>query len=111
MMAPVLERALRRKYRIDAASIARSRALVIEACEHLERETGGDPARYLVGDSLTLADVTAASLLCGLVAPEGSPYAGMDFPEEARALGEEVAKRPAGAWIAARYRERAKRVS
>jgi glutathione S-transferase len=107
LVAPVLERGLRRKYRLDAEGIAEARREIGEALDRLERETDGDPTRYLVGDELSIADITAASLLGPLVAPAGSPWAAArkagDAPAPVAELRAELEKRPAWAWVEARY--------
>jgi glutathione S-transferase len=56
--------------RSDAAAEV-SRAKVLAALDRLEDELGA--GQYLVGDSLSVADVTAASLFYPLVLPEGGP--------------------------------------
>jgi glutathione S-transferase len=55
----------------DEAEAERSRTKILAALERLEAELGdGD---YLVGDSFTVADLTAASLFYPLVLPEEGP--------------------------------------
>jgi glutathione S-transferase len=97
---------IRRFYRINEASIEAARGAVGEAAARIERAIEGDPKRFLVGDRLSVADITAASLLGPLVGPERSPWAAeMPVPAllEARAS---LRARPAGAWVLARYAER-----
>jgi glutathione S-transferase len=105
--APLLERAMRRMYRLDAASVARARETIDEVFDRVERETSGDPARYLAGDALSIADIAAASLLGPLVAPPGSPWAATTAPERSppsiTAVRAELARRPGWAWVVARY--------
>jgi glutathione S-transferase len=107
LVAPLLERAVGRKYRLDARGIAEARRDIGEALDRLERETNGDATRYLVGDELSIADITAASLLAPLVAPAGSPWAAAsgtpDVPAPLTELRAELVKRPAWAWVEARY--------
>lgn len=107
LVAPLFERLMRRMYRIDAEGIARARVTITEALDRLERETEGDPSRYLAGGALSLADITAASILAPLVAPPGSPWAGSVVaarpPPAIAALRAELRERPAAAWILARY--------
>jgi glutathione S-transferase len=107
LVAPLLERALCRKYHLDDKGIAEARREIGEALDRLERETNGDPTRYLVGDELSIADITAASLLGPLVAPAGSPWAvSGKTPDVLASIAElraELSKRPAWAWVEARY--------
>ncbi len=103
-MGAVVERTIRRIYRIDEASTQDSRRRVMEALDRLEKETEGDPGRYLVGDALSLADITAAALLAPFVAPPGSPYQTLPRPPAIEAAYAEMAKRSAVAWVEARYR-------
>jgi len=91
-----------RMYRV-AGSAAETRVLIEQSCDRLEQLTDRDPERYLVGDSLTLADVTAASLLGPLVGPPGSPWdLPLDVPELVELRGA-IRARPCGNWILARY--------
>ena len=105
--APLLERLMKKKYHIDPEGIASARRTIDEAFDRVERETGGDPARYLVGSALSIADITAASLLGPLAAPPGSPWAARATdprtPAPVRELRDALARRPAWAWIHARY--------
>ena len=105
VLAPLLEAGMRKKYRIDDAGIAAARAGIDEVFDRLEAETAGDPARYLVGDALSIADITAASLLGPLVAPLASPWAVMSTkaPASVLALRAELSRRPGWAWVEARY--------
>ena len=91
-------------YRINPESQAQALAKVLEGAERLEREIGGDPTRYLVGDALSLADITAASLFAPLVRPAGSPYDANG--EGAKVLSElsgALRERPIGKWVLERY--------
>jgi glutathione S-transferase len=94
--------------------VEESRVKSLEGLDRLEREIQGDPSRYLVGSSLSLADITAASLYSPLVAAEGSPFAvrpGERVPEEIAGLRASIRARPAGQWLLRRYREDRQRVA
>lgn len=109
LIGSVLEGEIRRMYRIDAAGIAESSAQIDAAVERLEAATGGDPGRLLVGDSLTLADITAASLFGPLVGPPGSPWELAEVSPAFAARRDAVRARPAGQWVMERYaRDRAR---
>lgn len=106
LIAPGLEKAIQKRERIDQASIERARDIILRAADRLEQEIGGDPRRYLVGDSLTLADITAASLFAPLVAPPGSPYVAMlpSLPPYVDAVRRSLRERALGQWVVERYR-------
>lgn len=107
LLAPRLEAGLRKMYRIDAEGIADARTRIEEAFDKLERETEGDPGRYLAGDRLTIADIAAASMLAPVVAPPESPWAPRAGdkapPSSVLELRAQLAQRPGSAWVNARY--------
>jgi len=104
LTAPVLRRGIRAQYGVSPRGVERAHARVLEACDRIEAETGGDPARYLVGDALTIADLAAAALMSPLVAPVNSPYTGLrEPPAVVAALRDAVRARPAGQWVMRRY--------
>jgi glutathione S-transferase len=97
---PALREAMRRAMEIDRAGAAASRAEVIAAMDRLEREisAGG----YLVGDSFTVADLTAASLFYGVARPPEFPYpmcADDHLPGAWREFLDSLAQRPGGRWV------------
>jgi glutathione S-transferase len=102
---PALRAAMRRKMDITPETAAASRAKVIAAMDRLEREislTG-----YLVGDSFTVADLTAAALFYGVARPPEFPYpivAPGDLPESWREFLDSLARRPGGQWVTDIYR-------
>ena len=100
-----IEGVIRKQYEITDATRASSWAALLEGLDRIERETGCDPGRYLVGDRLSIADISAAALLAPVVASPGSPYAPMikDAGAELTALRDSILARPAVAWIDARY--------
>lgn len=104
--APFVERALRKMYRINREAVVAARATLLDLADRLENEVEGDPSRYLVGGSLSIADITAASLLSPLLTPPGSPYVELNrfMPASVRELQQAFAERPAGRWVAERYR-------
>ena len=107
-LAPLLEFVLNKEYTIGPQSIDSARNNVLEALDRLERETSGDPDRYLVGDKLSIADISAASLLGPVIGPPGSPWSEdisspMPVPPSVRDLRAELRSRPGGAWVLARY--------
>ncbi len=60
----------------EAAEVARGK--IVAALDRLEDELGSD--EYLVGDSFSVADLTAAALFYPLVLPDEGPLAGDEPP-------------------------------
>jgi glutathione S-transferase len=114
VLMPVIKQAIRRQYALIPDKVEESRVKMLEGLDRLEREIQGDPSRYLVGASLSIADISAASLYSPLVAAEGSPYAvrpGELVPKAIAELRASVLARPAGQWLLRRYREDRQRVA
>ncbi|MGZ3458099.1 MAG: glutathione S-transferase family protein, partial [Archangium sp.] len=74
-LLPLVKLVIRKQYQLTPGKVEESRGKMLEGLDRLEREIQGDPSRYLVGSSLSIADIAAASLYGPLVAAEGSPYA------------------------------------
>ena len=102
---PLLRIGMRKSLRIYAEQAAESQAKSIAAIDRLESELGdGD---YLVGDSFTVADLTAASLLYPLALPPEYPYPTLPrevLPGEARELLDSLKDRPGVLWVGEMYR-------
>ena len=73
---PVVWRYMSARYDFTEAAVERSRTTLLEALDRIESERGGRD--YLVGESFTVADLTAASLLYPLVWPPQFQY---ELPE------------------------------
>jgi glutathione S-transferase len=111
-LRPLLEAAVRRMLRIDAASaeraLQRTRAVFDEVDARL-----ADGRRYLLGDTLSFADITFASLGALAVLPDdyGGGHLATRFPdvdtlpEPWRAEVRAFRERPAGQFILRIYRE------
>ena len=102
---PILRVAMRRRFEINADAAANSRAKMVAAMDRLEREIS--PSGYLVGDSFTVADLTAAALFYPVPRPAGFPYAMVaddDLPDSFRGFVDSLARRPGGQWLAQIYR-------
>jgi glutathione S-transferase len=91
--------------RYGAGSDRRSeeaRRRVLEAFDFLESElAGGD---HLVGDTFTVADLTAASLFYPLVLPPEGPRYLASKPPELERLTAPLADRPGYQWVAETFR-------
>jgi glutathione S-transferase len=75
---PFVWRYMSARYRFTEDAVERSRGTLADALDRIESErAGGD---YLVGESFTVADLTAAALLYPLVGPREFPYELPDPP-------------------------------
>ena len=102
---PVLRVGMRRRFQISSLTAANSRAKMVAAIDRLEREIS--PSGYLVGDSFSVADLTAAALLYGVTRPPEFPYpmvADDDLPDSWREFLDSLAQRSGGRWVAEIYR-------
>lgn len=102
---PMLRVAMRHRFEISAEAAANSRAKMVAAIDRLEREIS--PSGYLVGESFTVADLTAAALSYPMARPAEFPYAMVaddDLPASWREFLDSLAQRPGGHWISEIYR-------
>lgn len=102
---PLLRVGMRRRFQISPESAATSRAKVVAAMGRLEREIS--TSGYLVGESFTVADLTAAALFYGVARPREFPYAMVadrHLPDAWREFVDSLAPRPSGKWVAEIYR-------
>jgi len=101
---PMLRAAMRQKFEISAETAEHSRAKTVAAMDRLEQEIS--PSGFLVGESFTVADLTAAALFYPVVLPPEYPYPltpEHDLPDSGREFFDALAERPGGRWIAATY--------
>ncbi|GLK91282.1 glutathione S-transferase family protein [Pseudomonas turukhanskensis] len=105
-MKPVLQRGVLRLYGVTPPRVERSRVELLEGLALIEELTGNDPARYLVGDRLSLADIAAAALYAPIFTPAGTPWAEISGHDgQTQRFLDELHARPAGQWIMRRYAE------
>ena len=93
---PMLLVAMRQRFEISAESAAASRAKMVAAMDRLEHEIS--PSGYLVGDTFTVADLTAAALFYAVPHPPEFPYpmvADHDLPDSWRDFLHSLAASPA----------------
>lgn len=108
LMVPMMERGLVQLYGIRPDRVEAARVKVMEGLALIEECIKGDPDRYLVGDQLTLADITAASLYAPLLVPPGTPWATLGeapLPADVRAALQPVHDSVAGRWVMRRYQQ------
>ena len=103
-ISPAFTRVVKRRYRMRPASVERSREKVRAAFDKVEAEAG--PSGYLVGESFSVADLTAASILSIIVVPPEFPYIKL-HPDERTARSREfrdsLKAHPAFGWVEGMY--------
>jgi glutathione S-transferase len=102
---PVLRIGMRQLMNIHEEPARRSRDKTVEALDTLEKELGDKD--YLVGDSFSIADLTAASLFYPLALPPEFPYRSPtldELPPGAREFLDELRDRPGAKWVGEMYR-------
>jgi glutathione S-transferase len=101
---PVVNRAVRMKYSVTPEGAAAARQVVVAAMDRLEAEIA--PSGYLVGDSFSVADLTAAAIFSPFVGPPEFPYHQVDparLPDELREWREPLTERPAFRYVLEMY--------
>jgi glutathione S-transferase len=101
---PVVNKAVRLKYDVNPESAAKARKRVEAAMDRIEQEVA--PSGYLVGDSFSVADLTAAAILSPLVRPPEFPYHQVDparDPEDLRHWHEPLRERRAWKYVLDMY--------
>ena len=94
---PLLRRLIRSGVRADDATAERGREQTVAALDLIEDELEGG---YLIGDRFSIADLTAAALLCPLVAPAESSYDWPEvWPDEWEQFRRSLADRPGYRWV------------
>ena len=91
------------RHRISDKRLESDRATVAAALDRIEAEL--QPSGYLVGDSFTVADLTAASMFGPLLQPPEIQYPlRVSLPDYLQSYCDTVAGHPAAQWIAGIYR-------
>ncbi len=104
-MTQAMRAVYRRRHGINPETQARARAEVEVALDRLEAEIG--PAGFLVGDSFSVADLTAAALFGPLVRPPELEYPIPDamVPSYLQEYAESLTGRKGIAWVREMYRK------
>lgn len=93
----------------SAEGAQRARAQVLAALDRLDAELAASEGDYLVGDSFSVADLTAASLFYPLVGPaEGPIPPEQEMPTGFERLREETRDRPGFRWVEEMFRRHRK---
>jgi glutathione S-transferase len=89
----------------DEEAAATAQRQIVAAMDRLEAELTTGEGEFLVGDSLGVADLTAASLFYPLVAPEGGPLPpDQPAPPALERFRAGLADRPGYRWVEETYR-------
>jgi glutathione S-transferase len=103
-VSPVFFRVVKRRFDIRPETVEESREKVRAAFDKVESGVG--PSGYLVGDSFTVADLTAASILAVIVMPPEFPYIKL-HPEQrtaqSRRFRDSLKERPGFRWVEGMY--------
>lgn len=106
LLQPVLINGVQKLYGVTPERVAKSRIELLAGLDLIEQRIGNDPARYLVGERLSLADVSAAALYAPLFTPTGTPWDGIaGHDAETQRFLDQLYARPAGQWVLRRYAE------
>lgn len=102
-LARVLPVFYRFRHGISEKRLDSDRATVEAALDRIEAER--QPSGYLVGDSFTVADLTAASMFSPLLQPSEIQYPlHVSFPDYLQRYRDTLAGHPAAQWIVELYR-------
>jgi glutathione S-transferase len=89
----------------DEAKAAVAREKIVAAVDRLDSELAANGGEYLVGESFSVADLTAASLFYPLVGPEGGPLPpDTPTPPAFERFRESLGDRPGYAWVEEMFR-------
>lgn len=89
----------------DEAAAETARAKIVAAMDRLDAELAANGGGYLVGESFSVADLTAASLFYPVVGPEGGPLPpDAPTPPAFERFRDGLRDRPGFAWVEAMFR-------
>ena len=103
-LSPVLSPVVRKQFEINPQKVEESKQDVRAALDRVEAEAG--PSGYLVGDSFSVADLTAAALLMPVVQPPEFPYPKLpldQWPAAAHEWRDSLKDRPGFQWVLDMY--------
>ncbi len=89
----------------DKADAATAREKIVAAMDRLDAELAASDSGYLVGESFSVADLTAASLFYPVVGPEGGPLPpDSPTPPAFERFRDGLRDRPGFAWVEEMFR-------
>jgi glutathione S-transferase len=93
----------RLRHKIKERRLQQDRANVADALDRISREL--QPSGYLVGDTFSVADLTAAAMLGALLQPPELQYPlTVTLPDSLRQYRDDLARHPAARWTLEMYR-------
>lgn len=99
--SPLVRQTIRFDYGTTAAGAEKALVKIRAAMDRLESELGA--SSYFVGDSFSVADLTAAALFTPILAPPERPYSPTNMPPALADLRSELEARPGGRWVHQMY--------
>jgi glutathione S-transferase len=100
-LVPLIRPAVKRDYKVSDADAAAAVIKLRAAMSRVEAEL--QPSGYLVGESFSVADLTAAALFTPMMSPPGRQYQPDIASEPLLELRAELEARPGGAWVHETY--------
>lgn len=100
---PALAPAMRKRFRVPAPDDHGPFDELRDQVAFIGSQVG--PSGFLVGESFSVADLTAAALLAPALCPEAMPEGLPAFPEDLREVTEELCRMPGGEWARQIYLE------
>lgn len=100
---PIIKHLFKKMQRVNEVDVAKAEQKIDQEIKWLEQRLS-DGREFLVGDTLTVADITAASLLAPLACPSEHPiYSTQDFREKISGSAKKWAASPALEWVRTMY--------
>jgi len=91
------------RHKIQTQRLPQDRADVTDALDRISREL--QPSSYLVGETFSVADLTAAAMLSPVLQPAEMQYPlAVALPDSLRQYRDELARHPAAQWTLEMYR-------
>jgi glutathione S-transferase len=89
----------------DEAAAATAREKIVAAMDRLDAELAASEGEFLVGDSFSVADLTAASLFYPVVSPDEGPLpADSPTPPALESFRNDLRERPGYVWVEETFR-------
>jgi glutathione S-transferase len=89
----------------DEAAAATARKKIVAAMDRLDAELAAGGGEFLVGDSLSVADITAASLFYPVIDPDEGPLpANSPTPPALESFRDQLRDRPGYLWVEETFR-------